>query len=48
MTGETLAGALGRESVLDMIVEHERDPRWAQFDVRYATWKEVETRLPGW
>lgn len=45
MMGETLARRLGKAFHFGMVVEDERDPRFARLDVPYMRWSAVRSRL---
>ena len=45
MMGPTLARRLGKESYFGMVIEAERDARFARIDVPYVLWQDIHARL---
>ena len=45
MMGETLARRLGKVFHFGMVVEDERDPRFARIDVPHVLWSEIRSKL---
>jgi hypothetical protein len=43
--GLTLARLLKKDFYFGMVVENERDPRFARIDAPYVLWSEIETWL---
>ncbi len=45
MMGQTLAHRLGKAFHFGMVVEKDRDPHFAQIDITYVLWSEIQSEL---
>jgi hypothetical protein len=45
MMGQTLARRLNKAFHFGLVVEDERDPRFARIDVPYVRWLDIEAKL---